>query len=346
MNNENEKFCPGCEEYRQTKTVERDETYTVRDRQITVPVTVELCSACGESIGSDEDDQMILDAVHTEYRHQADLLTPERIKDIRKRCRLSQKSFAALLGMSEATINRYEQGGLQDHAHDEAIRACEAPKIVRDMLGRRGHLLSQWQRERAEDALAGVAGPESDILDRVDELDWFCMPKEITDKTGFRRFDYKRFAAVAAWFCDRLEQVSLTTINKLMFYADFLHFKTYTVSLTGAAYRRLPYGPTLADYGSLLSRMESEGILASEEREYTEGYMGRYYSVGPIVKSLDVEFTAPEQEVLEHVARVLGGMTATAISDRSHHESAWMDTADKEYISFTTASSLSLSLPQ
>ena len=172
------------------------------------------------------------------------------------------------------------------------------------------------------------------------------MPKEVTDKTGFRRFDYKRFAAVAAWFCDRLGQVSRTTINKLMFYADFLSFKTKTVSLTGAAYRRLAYGPVPADYGALLSRMESEGVLASEEREYTEGYMGQYYSVGPIVKSLDVEFTAQEQEVLEHVAGVFGGMTATAISDRSHQESAWMDTDDKEFISFTTATSLSLSLSQ
>ncbi|MDP6542557.1 MAG: hypothetical protein QGH60_01115 [Phycisphaerae bacterium] len=80
MTNENkhkhEKFCPGCEEYRQTKIVERDKTYTVRDREITVPVTVKLCSTCGESIGSDEDDQAILDTVHAEYRRQADPLSP------------------------------------------------------------------------------------------------------------------------------------------------------------------------------------------------------------------------------------------------------------------------------
>jgi len=348
MKNEtdNKQFCPNCEEYCQTKVTKRNETYTVRDRQITVPVTVELCANCGQSIGSDEDDQAILDAVHAEYRHQADMLTPDEIRKIRKRYRLSQKSFAKLLGMSEATINRYEQGGLQDNVHDQAIRACQESEIVRDLLKRRGHLLSDWQRERAERALAGVAGPESNILDGVEEMNWVCMPKEVTDKTGFRRFDYKRFAAVAAWFCDRLERVSLTTINKLLFYADFLHYKTYTVSLTGAAYRRLAYGPALANYDSLLSRMESEGILASEEREYTDGYTGRYYSVGPIVKSLDVEFTVPEREVLEYVAQTLGSMTAKAISDKSHQESAWMNTADKEYISFTTAVSLSLSLPQ
>jgi len=156
-----EKFCPTCEEYCETKTVEREETYVVRDRKITVPVRVELCSRCGESIGSDETDREILGAVHAEYRRQADLLTPERIKEIRKRYRLSQKSFAGLLGMSEATINRYEKGGLQDQAHDTAIRACENPAIVRDMLERRGHLMSDWQRKCVEQALAGVAEPDS-----------------------------------------------------------------------------------------------------------------------------------------------------------------------------------------
>jgi len=172
------------------------------------------------------------------------------------------------------------------------------------------------------------------------------MPKEVTDRTGFRRFDYKRFAGVVAWFCDRLGQVSLTTINKLVFYADFLSFKTTTVSLTGAAYRRLDYGPVPADYGGLLSRMESEGILVSQEREYTQGYTGFYYSPGPEADSPDVEFTDHERKVLEYVARTLGGMTAKAISEKSHEESAWKDTKDREYISFTTAMSLSLSLPE
>jgi putative zinc finger/helix-turn-helix YgiT family protein len=346
MKNETEEFCPSCEEYCETKVSERDETYTVRDRRITVSVKATLCAACGESIGSDEDDQAILDAVHAEYRRQTDMLTPERIKDIRKRYLLSQRSFAALLGMSEATINRYEQGGLQDQVHDEAIRACETPSIVRGLLERHGGVMSQWQRDRVEQALAGAAEPASTILDTLGEVDWVCMPKEVTDKTGFRRFEYKRFAAVVAWFCNRLEQVSRTTMNKLVFYADFLSFKTATVSLTGAAYRRLEYGPVPADYGGLFSRMESEDILVSQEREYPNGYIGFYYSVGPEAASLDIEFTPHQRKVLEHVARTLGGMTAKAISDKSHQESAWKDTGDKEYISFTTAASLSLSLPE
>lgn len=150
-----EEFCPNCEDYRETKVIEKDENYTVRGQDIVVPVMAQSCCTCGEQIGSDEEDQKVLDTVYAEYRKRNDLLTPERIKNIRKGYQLSQKSFAALLGMSEATINRYEQGGLQDQTHDQLIRAYEKPGNMRDLLERRGDVLKDRQLKRAMQALEG-----------------------------------------------------------------------------------------------------------------------------------------------------------------------------------------------
>ena len=340
-----EEFCPSCEEYRETRVVEREETYAVRDRKITVAVKVALCSRCGQSIGSDEADREILDAVHAEYRRQADLLTPARIKEIRKRYRLSQKSLAALLGMSEATINRYERGQLQDQAHDMAIRACEKPDIVRDLLERRGHLLSEWQRKRVAQALAGVAEPDGTWLDMIGQGSWVQAANEVSDRTGFRRFDVNRFASVVVWFCERLDGVFRTAINKLLFYADFLAFKTATVSLTGTAYRKAPLGLVPTDYGKLLGWMEDEGVLVCREVEFSNGNTGYRYYPGPKADSVKTEFSEHEQEVLKHVADELGKLTARAISDRSHQESAWKDTEDGKVASYQAARDLSLSLP-
>ncbi|MDP6542556.1 MAG: DUF4065 domain-containing protein [Phycisphaerae bacterium] len=346
MKKETEKFCPGCEEYYETKVAERRETYTVRDREITVPVAVELCSGCGESIGSDEADQAILDAVYSEYRRQADLLTPEDIRDIRKRYRLSQKSFAALLGMSEATINRYEKGGLQDRPNDTAIRACKTPEILRDMLKRRGYLLSDWQRERAERALAGVAEPNSIRLDLLANDAWVQTANEVSERTGFRRFDSKRFASVVVWFCDRLDGFFRTKINKLLFYADFLNFKTATISLTGVAYRKAPLGMVPTDYGKLLGWMEDEGILVCQEVEFPNGNMGYRYVSGPQANLVKTAFSEHEEKVLEYVADELGKLTAKAISEKSHQEAAWKDAEDGKVVSYQVAQELSLSLPQ
>jgi len=341
-----ETFCPNCETYSETRVETREETYKVRGKDVTMPAEVEVCLSCGETIFDETRDSDLLRRVYAAYREQEGLLTPEQIRDIRKRYSLSQESLASLLGMSQATINRYEKGGLQNQSHDAAIRACMNAQFVRDLLQRKGHVLTDWQRRRAEEALAGQVKEAEDWLESPAETDWICMPSEITERTGFRRFDHKRFAAVAVWFCRRRQAVSRTIINKLLFYADFLHYRTTTVSLTGAAYRKLPYGPALADYGGLLSRMESEGVLLSEEVEYPNGYAGTDYRAGPNAATVDVEFAAHELAVLEHVSEAFEGLSATRISECSHQESAYRNTPDKELISYQEAMHLSLSMPE
>ncbi len=336
-------FCANCERFCDTETISQSETYHVRDRDITVTVDVERCCHCQAIIGSENSEEEVLASVYAAYRRELDLLTPDRIKTIRQNYRLSQKSFALLLGMSEATINRYEQGGLQDLAHDTAIRACEQSVVMRDMLNRRGGLLTAWQRKRVEQALVGQQESALDILNRLGEVNWVCMPREMTDKTGYRLFDYGRFACVVLWFCRQLSDVSRTTINKLLFYADFLNFRYSTLSLTGTAYRRAPFGPVPADYDGLLCRMESEGLLIREEREIGD-YMGHYYRPGPESGEVFTDFNDGEQKVLGRIARTLGSLTAKQISERSHQERAWLDTAEGQFISYQLAERLSLVL--
>jgi len=338
-------FCPTCEDYRETKNENREETYAVRGQEITIPVQVEVCVFCHEILGSDEQDQQILDMVHAEYRRQKNLLSPDQIKQIRSKYRLSQKSFAALLGMSEATINRYEQGGLQEQVHDNAIRACEKPEFVRGLLQRRGNLLTDWQKKRVEEALAGQTESNAGWIDLIGDADWMHLAHEVSDRTGFRPFEYKRYASGVVWLCRNLGEVSRTVINKLLFYVDFLNFKTTTVSLTGTAYRRLQYGPVPSDYGQLLDRMEAEGLLTCREQEYPNDNTGFYYQAGSEADSLDIEFTQHEMRVLEHVAETFRDCTAKVISERSHQESAWRDTEDKQLISYQKAATLSLNLP-
>lgn len=342
---EAEAFCPKCEDYCATSVASRDETYKVRGRDITVAVESDVCAVCGERLGSDETDQKVLDAVYLKYRQENDLLTPAQIKDIRKRYHLSQKSFAALLGMSEATINRYEQGGLQDPSHDTAMRAFENAEVVRDALTRRGNLLSARQRKQVEVALGAEDTAEDRILDMFGDVSWPPITREISINTGFKSLDTDRFAAVVLWFCDRLNEVSRTAINKLLFYADFLNYKQSTVSITGTTYRRLQYGPAPADYEYILSLMESGGLLLQEEREVYGGHTGFYYSSGKKADKIAVEFTSQELKVLEHVADTLGSLSAKDISARSHDEPAWSDTEDGQLISFELARQLSLSLP-
>ncbi len=341
-----ERYCPSCEDYRQVRVENRRETYTVRGKSIAVSVEVEVCAGCGEALSDEECDQKILDEVNATYRSQEGLLSPAKIREIRKGYALSQKSFAALLGMSEATINRYERGKLQDQAHDNMIRACEDTDFVRGLLDRKGDFLTKWQRERVERALA-LGGPDpDDWLAKIDLGEWTSMPSEMTDRTGFRRFDLKRYAAVVVFFCRSLNEIAQTKLNKLLFYADFLAYKVSSASLTGSAYRRIQYGPVPADYDQLRARLEKDELISVEEKEYYNGNTGLVILPGTNADQVECPLTDTEKDVLNCVASVFRNVTAKAISERSHGESAWQNTCDRQLISYREATNLSLSLPE
>ena len=315
--------------------------FDVRGETVLLDVPVRVCAACGTFEYEPGVDPAAM--AFAEYRRRKDLLTPEQIKGLRNRYRLSQKSLAVLLGMSEATINRYERGALPDSAHDAALRACEEPGHVRRLLARNGAKLSEWQRQRVEAALDGR--PDDLPDDARDPGTLWNMPAEVSLKTGYRRFHYERYAAAAVWFCRRLKPVTATSLNKLLFYADFLCFRSETVSLTGAAYRRLPHGPVPADYGGLREQMELDQYVEIEEVEYQNGNVGEEYRAGPRAEELESPFTVRERKVLEAVAKAFMRATPSEISRRSHNESAWRKTADKALIDYDKARHLSLPVP-
>ena len=149
---------------------------------------------------------------------------------------------------------------------------------------------------------------------------------------------------MVVWFCQNVNAITVTSLNKLLFYADFLCYKIETRSITGAAYRRMTYGPVPADYGGLRQRMEMDGYVEIKEVRYKNGNVGEEYRIGPAADTLHVTFSAQEQRVLQVVAKSLAGLTPREISDRSHQESAWIATPDRELISYQEAAKLSLTV--
>jgi hypothetical protein len=92
--------------------------------------------------------------------------------------------------------------------------------------------------------------------------------------------------------------------------------------------------------------MELDGYVEIREVRYKNGLVGEEYHVGPAASSLKVAFSAPELRALQAVAKSLAGLTPREISDRSHQESAWINTPDRNLISYEEAGSLSLSLSE
>jgi putative zinc finger/helix-turn-helix YgiT family protein len=101
-------------------TIEHDgRTYQVEIPALTVP----QCANCRAISIDDEADRQISAA----FRREARLLTPEEIRAARERLGLTQKQFAHLLGVGEATVSRWETGAqIQQRALDRFLRVCFA----------------------------------------------------------------------------------------------------------------------------------------------------------------------------------------------------------------------------
>lgn len=123
---ENMFYCSSCEELHDTKIIEKEQTLSVKGKNITLAVRIRVCQECGEEILDEELDNETLSRFYDEYRRLENLLLPSEIKTIRQRYNLSQSSFAKLLGFGEKTITRYENGAIQDACHDNLIRLMDS----------------------------------------------------------------------------------------------------------------------------------------------------------------------------------------------------------------------------
>jgi putative zinc finger/helix-turn-helix YgiT family protein len=327
-------ICPNCATERKAKQEKREETYTVRGQEITIPVVVDVCTSCGESVFNPEQDQALMERAYAEYRRRRGLLRPKEIKSIRERYGLNQKSFATLLGMGRATIARYENGSLQDDAHDQLIRMCAKPQNMKVLLDDRGHLLSSHEKRCVRQEIENAT-----LIERLDISS--LMPDGADEYTGFRLFDYFRYVKAVLWFCC-IKPVPATKMNKLLFYSDFLHFKQRAVSITGVAYRKRDYGPVPEHYGILREMMEADGYISLQEVQYYD-FVAVEYCPGPRSDEIELDdMDEFEEYILQHVATYFKGHSAKQVSDKSHQERAWLETHSRALISYRFAEYLDL----
>lgn len=115
-----------------------------------------------------------------------DMLQPEEIVAIRKRYGLSQKAFARLLGIGEASIARYEKGDPPSKAMANLIRAAQYPRFVGQCMKREWDVLTERQRKSIGEVVYAEIefGPQGEIMD-VNEIYSLTLKQEVlTEKAA------------------------------------------------------------------------------------------------------------------------------------------------------------------
>lgn len=119
-------YCSNCEKEQESEIIIKEETLNVKGQSITCKIKIRRCLICKEEIIDRELDNESLKLFYNEYKRKNNLLLPSEIKTIREKYQLTQSVFAKILGFGEKTITRYENGAIQDLAHDNLIRLMDS----------------------------------------------------------------------------------------------------------------------------------------------------------------------------------------------------------------------------
>lgn len=130
-------YCERCKEVSTTTVKKVKEEYPVKNESVVIEADVRYCDICKEALWDNELDGANLIRAYDLFKKQKGLLTSDQIKQIRNKYDLSQSAFAKLLGVGEKTITRYENGAIQDKAHDILIRLMDDEAIFEKLFGLR-----------------------------------------------------------------------------------------------------------------------------------------------------------------------------------------------------------------
>lgn len=325
--------CPNCEKESKIELVRAKERIEVRGEPVDVETEHSKCTECGEEFENTRGYDA-LEVAYRTYRMRHRMLQAEQIRDWRKNLGFTQKELSTLLGWGGATLSRYENGALQDEAHDKVLRLAMEPRNLLKLVRETEGAISNEKRNRLIAELE-AAEAETCSFERIFEERFGGYGPD--EYSGYRKLDTAKLLNAILFLCRG--GTLKTKLNKLLFYADFKHFKDYTVSLTGARYVHLQYGPVPGNYEFYFAELVNEKKLDIEEME-----IGQYFGENCISrKEPDMGvFLDSEIKVLAEVKEYFKDFNSSRIRDFSHKERGYSETQIGHMISYQYAKDLQI----
>lgn len=331
-------ICPNCEKETELNFVNAIEEIIVRGEAIPTNVEYLKCEDCGSEFGDPSSQKDPLETAYREYRQRHGMLQPEKIRELREQYGLTQQEISNLLGWGGATLSRYENGALQDEAHETILRLIQEPHNLLELIEQKPDVLEEKKKERTFRCLKEIAHSWGKSFITIYEN--LFGSYEADKYSGYKTLDISKLLNSMIFFCKDAD-VPKTKLNKLIFYADFKHFKNYAISITGVKFAHLPYGPAPDNYQLYVAALhDEEKSVSIEEYQFPNGYTGEYLRA--IKEPVLSMFSTTELKVLAMVKEYFAEFTAKKISELSHQEKGYQDTRDGELISYDYAQYLSI----
>jgi len=235
-----------------------------------------------------------------------------RIAELRKLKGYSQDELAKLLEISRPSLTQIELG-------NRNVSVIELKKIADNLSVSIDKLLSE------DFATEDINFTPSNTLDSRELR--ISIPNLKIDK-------FKDILLYILEKCAGKPNIGETLLYKLLYFSDFNYYEIYEEHLTGAEYRKLPFGPVPQKLDSIIKQMIASKMIKRFKTEY-HGYPQTRYI--PLTKPNLISLKASEKDILDKVIEQFSDWSASAISDYSHKDMPWLATKDGEVIDYELA---------
>lgn len=333
-------YCPYCREEKEYN-IEKREVKEFRGKEIDTYENVAVCVACKNDLYiaklEEENNQRICAA----YRVVENIITPQDIIDLRNKYSISQRELTSILGFGKMTINRYERGGVPTKSQSDYIKLLiedEAKFIekVKEAYEAK-HITSKTYDKVISKGYSELLAT-NDIRDLIRKIIIESLTRRPDIYNGYKVLDLEKTENIISYIASKVDNLSVTSLNKYLWYIDMLSFKEQCVGITGLTYEHEKFGPTIID--------NQYRTIAFLDNKYSkEELENEYGTITKIISNKNFELThitKDELQVIDRVILLLKDKKITDISEMSHEEAGWKKTKRYEKISFEHAMNLKI----
>lgn len=257
------------------------------------------------------------------YRAKHNLPFPEEIKAIRDKHQLSAAKMSEILGLGVNSFRQYESGEVPSTSIGKLIHMSADPIKFKELVS----LCDSIDEDHKNKLIARV---NNYISSGDKDVQWIKLDDHFADHirpnelTGYRKPNRERFAHMIIRFAETLSPWK-TQLNKLLFYADFLHYKKHAISISGCQYAAIQMGPVPKRFETVFEELATQDYFDVLYTAFPDGNYGEQFKFRndhPFDRTL---FSDQELATIDEVIKTLGKLKRPELVETSHKERGWLD---------------------
>lgn len=291
-----------------------------------------LCLDSGGQFTDELLNQINRNQVFNQYREKYGIPFPDEIKAIREQYDLSAVKMSEILGLGVNIYRNYEAGEVPSVSNGRLIQLVKDPREFK-------RLLDYGKNEFTQEELDRINKKIDASFDKWNERGNMYEILMLGEKrpglhNGYKVPDISKINNMVLFFAEKITPFK-TKMNKLLFYADFLHFKRTCFSISGLTYQAIRKGPVPRNYDWIFDNAMQKKMVTISLHVFGN-YLGEKFQPTGETRFDESLFNEAELHTMNLIVEAFKKDSVGQLVKKSHKEDAWKDNVGSlKIISYT-----------